>query len=104
VDEKFLAAMRQGALLVNPARGRLVDHEALMRALEQRRVRAALDVTEPEPLPDGHPLWKMEGVLITPHIAGSVAGAYERAWRLVADQVGRYVRGEPLLNVVKEGY
>jgi phosphoglycerate dehydrogenase-like enzyme len=104
VDEKFLAAMRQGALLVNPARGRLVDHDALMRTLEQRRIRAALDVTDPEPLPDGHPLWKMEGVLITPHIAGSVAGVYERAWRLVADQVGRYVKGEPLLNVVKGGY
>ena len=104
VGEKFLASMRQGALLVNPARGRLVDTDALMRALEQRRVRAALDVTEPEPLPDGHPLWKMDGVLITPHIAGSVAGAYGRAWRLVAGQVRRYVRGEPLRNVVKDGY
>jgi len=104
VDEKFLASMRQGALLVNPARGRLVDTDALIWALEQRRIRAALDVTEPEPLPDGHPLWKMDGVLITPHIAGSVAGAYERAWRLVADQVRRYVTGEPLLNIVKDGY
>jgi phosphoglycerate dehydrogenase-like enzyme len=104
VDEKFLGSMRPGALLVNPARGRLVDTEALMRALEEGRIRAALDVTDPEPLPDGHPLWEMDGVLITPHIGGSVAGAYDRAWRLVADQVRRYVNGEPLLNVVKDGY
>lgn len=104
VDERFLSRMRQGALLVNPARGRLIDTAALMRALEQHRIRAALDVTDPEPLPDGHPLWKMEGTLITPHIAGSVVGAYDRAWKLVADQVRRYMNGEPLRNVVADGY
>ena len=104
VNEEFLSRMREGALLVNPARGRLVDTDALMRAIERRRLRAALDVTDPEPLPDGHPLWTMAGVLITPHIAGSVAGAYDRAWRLVADQVRRYMAGEPLRNVVSNGY
>lgn len=104
VDEDFLSRMRQGALLVNPARGRLVDMDALTRALAEHRIRAALDVTDPEPLPDGHPLWKVEGVLITPHIAGSVAGFYDRAWRLVADQVRRYMSGEPLRNVVTDGY
>jgi phosphoglycerate dehydrogenase-like enzyme len=104
VDEKFLSRMRQGALFVNPARGRLVDMAALLKALEEGRIRAALDVTDPEPLPDGHPLWKMDGVLITPHIAGSVAGVYERAWKLVADQVRRYMNGQPLRNVVADGY
>jgi len=104
VDASFLAAMRPGALLVNPSRGRVVDTEALMHALAEHRIRAALDVTAPEPLPEGHPLWKMDGVLITPHIAGSVVAAYDRAWRLIADQLRRYLNGEPLLNVVSEGY
>ena len=104
VDERFLSQMRAGALLVNPARGRLVDTQALMRALELKRIRAALDVTDPEPLPDGHPLWTMEGVLITPHIGGAVVGMYDRAWRLVAEQLRRYVNGEPLRNVVRHGY
>jgi phosphoglycerate dehydrogenase-like enzyme len=104
VDAQFLGRMRSGALLVNAARGRLVDTEALMEAIGRRGIRAALDVTDPEPLPDGHPLWKMAGVLITPHIAGSVVGVYDRAWRLVADQVRRYMDGEPLRNVVASGY
>lgn len=104
VNADFLARLRPGALLVNAARGKIVDTDALMDAVRARGLRAALDVTDPEPLPDGHPLWAMEGVLITPHIAGSVDRAYERAWRLVADQVRRYVRGEPLINVVSEGY
>jgi phosphoglycerate dehydrogenase-like enzyme len=104
VDDAFLSSMRQGAVLVNPSRGRVVDTAALMRALEKHQVRAALDVTDPEPLPDGHPLWKMDGVLITPHIAGSVEGAYDRAWRLVAEQLRRYLSGDPLKNVVTEGY
>ncbi len=104
VNADFLAYMRPGALLVNAARGKIVDTDALMEAVRSRGLRAALDVTDPEPLPDGHPLWAMDGVLITPHIAGSVDRAYERAWRLVADQVRRYVKGEPLMNVVSEGY
>jgi phosphoglycerate dehydrogenase-like enzyme len=104
VDLKFLASMRKGALLVNPSRGRIVDTDALMQAIEQGRIRAALDVTDPEPLPEGHPLWKMDGVLVTPHMAGSVAGAYDRAWRLIAAQLRRYLSGEPLINVVSEGY
>jgi phosphoglycerate dehydrogenase-like enzyme len=104
VDSKFLASMRKGALLVNPSRGRVVDTDALMQAIEQRRIRAALDVTDPEPLPEGHPLWRLDGVLVTPHMAGSVAGAYDRAWRLIAAQLRRYLSGEPLINVVSEGY
>lgn len=104
VDTKFLSLMKPGGLLVNPARGGLVHTQALMRELELRRIRAALDVTDPEPLPPDHPLWKMEGVLITPHIAGVVTALYDRAWRLVADQLRRYIDGEPLLNVVSHGY
>lgn len=104
VDARLLQAMRQGALLVNPARGPIVDTGALTTAVQAGRIRAALDVTDPEPLPDGHPLWAAPGVLITPHIAGSVRKVYDRAWRLIADQVRRYVTGAPLRNVVVDGY
>ena len=104
VGPAFLGAMRRGALLVNAARGGVVDTGALVQALKAGRITAALDVTEPEPLPDGHPLWSCPGLFITPHVAGAVTGLSERAWRLVAGQVGRYLRGEPLLNVVADGY
>lgn len=104
VDSEFLSAMRPGALLVNPARGAIVDTDALTRAVLDGKVRAALDVTAPEPLPDGHPLWSAPGVLITPHIAGSVRKLFDRAWQLIADQVRRYSTGAPLRNVVVDGY
>ena len=104
VDAHFLAQMHDGALLVNAARGSIVDTAALLREVQQGRLRAALDVTDPEPLPDGHPLWSVPGVLITPHTAGSAQRFGARAWRLVAEQIGRYERGEPLQNVVANGY
>jgi phosphoglycerate dehydrogenase-like enzyme len=104
VDARFLAAMHDGALLVNAARGSIVDTAALVAEVQRGRLRAALDVTDPEPLPDGHPLWSAPGVLITPHTAGSSRRFRARAWRFVADQIGRYVRGEPLQNVVVNGY
>ncbi|TMF89784.1 MAG: dehydrogenase [Chloroflexi bacterium] len=104
VDARFLSAMRPGALLINPARGAIVDTEALTGAVLASRLRAALDVTDPEPLPDGHPLWSAPGVLITPHVAGSVRKLLDRAWRLIADQVRRYQIGDPLRNVVVDGY
>ena len=104
VDASFLSAMRDGALLVNAARGPIVDTGALVEALRSERIRCALDVTDPEPLPDGHPLWSAPGALITPHIGGAVVGLFERAWRFAGDQVRRYVDGEPLLNVVRDGY
>jgi phosphoglycerate dehydrogenase-like enzyme len=104
VDAQFLAAMRPGALLMNPARGPIVDTEALTQAVQAGRVRVALDVTDPEPLPDGHPLWSAPGVIITPHVGGAVRKLYDRAWRLIADQVRRYATGEPLRNVVVDGY
>jgi phosphoglycerate dehydrogenase-like enzyme len=104
VDASFLAAMRRDALLVNAARGAIVDTDALLAALHTERIRCALDVTEPEPLPDGHPLWSAPGALITPHIGGNVRRLMERAWRFAAEQVRRYIDGEPLLNVVDHGY
>ena len=104
VDADFLSHMREGALLVNASRGGVVDTDALIAALGAGRIRAALDVTDPEPLPDGHPLWSLPGVLITPHVAGDVRREEERAWGLVADQVARLARGEPLRNVVVDGY
>lgn len=103
VDRAFLERMKPGALLVNAGRGGLVDTEALLEALEAGRVRAALDVTDPEPLPEDHPLWA-KAHLLTPHVAGLSEGFTRRAARFLAEQVGRYLRGEPLLNVVREGY
>jgi phosphoglycerate dehydrogenase-like enzyme len=104
VTADLLARMKPEALLVNASRGAVVDTQALMAALGSGRIRAALDVTDPEPLPDGHPLWSMPGVLITPHVAGDVSGEEGRAWTFVADQVARLARGEPLHNVVADGY
>jgi phosphoglycerate dehydrogenase-like enzyme len=104
VDSGFLASMPDGALLVNAARGSIVDTQALLAEVQRGRLRAALDVTDPEPLPDGHPLWSAPGVLITPHDAGSSKRFASRAWRFVAEQVARYQRGEPLRNVVANGY
>ncbi len=99
VDAAFLARMKPGALLVNAGRGRCVDTDALVAALADGRVRAALDVTDPEPLPDGHPLWSAPGVLITPHVAGGVPRWQARAYRIAGDQIRRAAAGEPLLNV-----
>lgn len=104
VDAQFLATMHDAALLVNAARGAIVDTDALVDALQREHISAALDVTEPEPLPDGHPLWSAPGVLITPHTAGAVERVMERGWRLVGEQVRRYIAGEPLHNVVSDGY
>jgi phosphoglycerate dehydrogenase-like enzyme len=99
-----IANMKRGALLVNAARGPVIDTEALLQALRENRIRAALDVTDPEPLPPGHPLWKAPNLLITPHVAGSTANFIKRALKLASDQAERFARGEPLLNVVAAGY
>ncbi|MDX6742403.1 2-hydroxyacid dehydrogenase [Actinocorallia sp. A-T 12471] len=104
VDAAFLERMRPGALLVNAARGALVDTDALVAALHAGRVRAALDCTDPEPLPPGHPLWSAPGVIITPHVAGSSARWRERAYRLAGDQIRRHAAGEPLVNLRRHGY
>lgn len=105
VDAKFLAAMKDGALLVNAARGAIVDTEALLAELTSGRLQAALDVTAPEPLPAGHPLWSAPGLLLTPHVGGAVYQSRERAYEIVLAQIGRYVAGEPLRNVIGDrGY
>ena len=100
VDAAFLAAMADGALLVNAARGVVVDTEALLAELQAGRLRAALDVTEPEPLPAGHPLWSAPGLLLTPHVGGAVPGTNARAAAAVTKQLARILAGEPLQNVV----
>jgi phosphoglycerate dehydrogenase-like enzyme len=100
VDAAFLAAMADGALLVNAARGVVVDTDALVAELDSGRLRAALDVTDPEPLPEGHPLWRAPGLLLTPHVGGAVPETNERAAAAVIDQVRRVLAGEPLANVV----
>jgi len=104
MDAKRLARMKPGALLVNAARGAIVDTEALLQALIERRIRAAIDVTDPEPLPAGHPLWKAPNLLITPHVAGDSDKFMRRAFKLISEQAERYARGEPLLNVVTGEY
>ncbi|MFC7547538.1 2-hydroxyacid dehydrogenase [Plantactinospora sp. GCM10030261] len=104
VDADFLAALPDDALLVNAARGPVADTDALVAALGTGRLRAALDVTEPEPLPAGHPLWDMPNVLLTPHVAGSVRGLLPRAYRLAGEQVRRLADGRPLVNEVVDGY
>jgi phosphoglycerate dehydrogenase-like enzyme len=99
-DAALLARMRDGALLVSAGRGAVVETGALVAELESGRLRAVLDVVDPEPLPDDHPLWRL-ALAITPHNAGDTAAADERAIRLGAEQLARFARGEPLLNVVR---
>ncbi len=101
IGKRQLALLRQGALLVNAARGPIVDTDALVDALNSGRIRAALDVTDPEPLPEGHPLWSCPNLLLTPHIGGSTPQFAPRALRTVADELRRYMNGEPLRNVVQ---
>ncbi|WP_101787891.1 2-hydroxyacid dehydrogenase [Nonomuraea indica] len=104
VDAAFLARMKDGAVLVNAARGGVVDTDALVAELRSGRLRAALDVTAPEPLPPGHPLWSAPGVFITPHVAGSTPASIRRTLRLVRSQVLRHLAGEPLENVITDAY
>jgi phosphoglycerate dehydrogenase-like enzyme len=101
IGTRQLALMRQGALLVNAARGPVVDTDVLVEALRSGKVRAALDVTDPEPLPDGHPLWSCPNLLITPHVGASTPEFTPRALRTAADELQRYLTGEPLKNVVQ---
>ena len=96
--------MKAGALLINASRGAIVDTDALLRALTERKIRAAVDVTDPEPLPPDHPLWWAPNLLITPHVAGDSASFMKRALKLAASKRGRFSRGEPLLNVVTGEY
>ncbi|MEV6981080.1 2-hydroxyacid dehydrogenase [Sphaerisporangium sp. NPDC051017] len=100
VDARFLAAMKDGAVLVNAARGPVVDTGALLTELRSGRLRAALDVTDPEPLPKDHPLWTAPGLFVTPHVAGSTPASIRRLRRLMRSQMLRYLSGEPLKNLI----
>jgi len=103
VDAAFLARMRDGALLVNVARGPVVETDALVAEVERGRLHAALDVTDPEPLPTDHPLWRSPNVLITPHVGGDSDAFPVLARRLIADQVRAWRAGRDLRNVVVQG-
>ncbi|RXZ67690.1 2-hydroxyacid dehydrogenase [Agromyces albus] len=100
VDDEFLSAMPDGALLVNIARGRVADTAAILDHASRRRLRFALDVTDPEPLPDGHPLFALPNVLISPHVGGASTAMMPRMARLLRTQIERMLRGEEPLNVV----
>lgn len=102
-DAGRLALMKDGALLVNVARGQIIDTDALIVELNSGRIQAALDVTDPEPLPGGHPLWSAEGVLISPHMGGSTTAFEPRFKVLVDEQLHRLKVGKPLKNVIVEG-
>jgi phosphoglycerate dehydrogenase-like enzyme len=103
VDAKFLASMPDGALLVNVARGAVADTDALLAETSTGRLRAAVDVTDPEPLPADHPLWTTPGVLITPHVGGASSAMFPRMVRLVKQQIELMLEGKEPVNVVLGG-
>ena len=100
VDDAFLSRMKDGALLVNVSRGRVVDTDALLDHARRGHVRAALDVVEPEPLPEEHPLWRTPGILITPHVGGNTTAMAPRMDRLIREQIDRMLAGEEPANIV----
>lgn len=95
--------MKDGALLVNVARGPIVGTDALVSELNSGRITAALDVTDPEPLPPEHPLWRAKGVLISPHVGGNTTAFESRARRLIHSQLQLLAEGKPLNNVIVAG-
>ncbi|MGN7189156.1 NAD(P)-dependent oxidoreductase [Microbacterium enclense] len=103
IDDAALTALPDGALVVNVGRGPLVDTDALVAHVRRGRIRAALDVTNPEPLPADHPLWSLEGVLIAPHVGGATDAMRPRIARLLRRQIDRLRAGEEPLNVVLGG-
>ena len=104
VDTDFLARMKDGALLVNVARGPVVNTDALLAELTSGRLSAAVDVTDPEPLPAEHPLWQAPNLVVTPHVGGASSAMWPRAHRLIRDQLHRFAHGEPLANVMDGDY
>ena len=102
-DAKRLSLMKDGALLVNVARGPIVETDALVKALNSGRITAALDVTDPEPLPKDHPLWRAKGVLISPHVGGNTTAFESRARRLIESQLNLLAEGKPLNNIIVAG-
>ncbi|HEU5038464.1 MAG TPA: 2-hydroxyacid dehydrogenase [Nocardioides sp.] len=104
VDADFLAAMKDGALLVNVARGAVVDTDAVVVALHSGGLQYATDVADVEPLPEDHPLWDAPNLLVSPHVGGASSAMWPRAYRLVRDQLHRYAAGEELVNVMSGDY
>jgi phosphoglycerate dehydrogenase-like enzyme len=104
VDAEFLARMPDDAVLVNAARGPVVDTDALVAELDAGRLRAVLDVTDPEPLPSDHPLWRMPGLVLFPHQGGTCTGHEDRAWKIAAEEIIRFSRGERPRNLVRGEY
>lgn len=102
MNARRFAAMKDGAALINVARGAVVDTDALIAELNLGRITAALDVTDPEPLPHGHPLWSARNIIITPHVGGNSTAFIPRGRKLVEAQVARYVSGQPLLHIVAQ--
>lgn len=100
LDARRLALLPDGALVVNAGRGPVLDTGAILAETASGRLRAALDVTDPEPLPPGHPLWHCPGTIITPHVAGGAAAFYPRATDFIVRQVRSFAAGEPLRNIV----
>jgi phosphoglycerate dehydrogenase-like enzyme len=103
VDRARLSHLRDGALLVNLARGPVVDTDALAEALREGRIRAAIDVVDPEPLPPQHPLWHLENVAITPHVGGQIDAMRSLIDAVLVPQLRRLVAGEPPAHVVRMG-
>ncbi|HWI70619.1 MAG TPA: NAD(P)-dependent oxidoreductase [Baekduia sp.] len=104
VDAELLSLLPDDALYVNAGRGLTTDTNALVEELRRGRLRAVLDVVDPEPLPPEHPLWEAPGVLLSPHVAGDTPESDRAAWLLVGEQLRRFATGAPLLNVVSDGY
>ena len=104
VDADFLALMKDGALLVNVARGPVVVDADLVAALESGRITAAVDVVDPEPLPEDSPLWDAPGLLISPHVGGASSAMWPRAHRLVREQLERFAAGEEPVNIMTGPY
>ncbi len=102
-NAKRLSLMKDGSLLVNVARGPIVDTDALVKELNSGRITAALDVTDPEPLPSDHPLWKAKGVLISPHVGGNTSAFEKRARKLIESQLQLLADGKSLNNVIVAG-
>ena len=101
IGRRELALMRDGAVLLNTARGGLVDQEALVEALSGGRISAVIDVTEPDLLPPGHPLYDLPNVFLTPHIAGAEGPETQRMTALVIEEIRRFLSGEPLRHEVR---
>jgi phosphoglycerate dehydrogenase-like enzyme len=99
-DDAFLTLLPAGALVVNVSRGPIVDTDALVEHVRSGRVRSALDVVDPEPLPAGHPLWSLPGSLISPHLGGNVQSMNDRIDPLVLEQIGQLRAGRSPINIV----